>query len=247
MPVISHDAPAFASGSSSGSLPSAANDGNATSMWVSNSAPAWIAYDLSSVPVSQRQQVLVTWFAPRAPGYHNAVLTPEFQIPIDYTIEIHASAATTPPTSEWTQVASVTGNSNNSRQHLVNLAGASWVRMRVTSSSNPASVAIDFDVHSAPAGASDSWLFMGDSITDWSSYLSSDLPARVNTLTPSRWPAVVGAAVGVSTTSSALNVINDTLAGYPGRFVALCYGTNDRNDSNFSNNLEALVLKVIAA
>ncbi len=249
MPVISHGVPAFASGTANGVQTSAANDTNEASMWVSNAVPTWLAYDLSTVPASQRQQVLIAWYAPWALGYINAVpVADSFQIPIDYTIESNTAAGGgTAPTTGWTVLVSVTDNNRNTRQHLLNLAGANWIRLRSTRSSNPASIAIEMDVHSAPEGASDSWLFMGDSVTGWAAHLFSDLPARVNALAPSRWPAVIGAAIGGSNTGSALGVIDETLANYPGRFVALCYGTNDGNDSNFSNNLEALILKVIAA
>jgi len=249
MPVISHGVPVFASGTAPAVQTSAANDTNEASMWVSSAVPTWLAYDLSSVPTSQRQQVLVAWYAPWALGYINAApISDAFQIPIDYTIETNpAAGGGSAPTAGWTTLVSVTDNNRNTRQHLLNLVGANWIRLRSTRSSNPASIAIEMDVHSAPEGASDSWLFMGDSITGWAAHLFSDLPKRVNSLATSRWPAVVGAAIGGSNTGSALNVIDDTLAGYPGRFVALCYGTNDGNTSGFSDNLEALILKVIAA
>ena len=88
---------------------------------------------------------------------------------------------------------------------------------------------------------------MGDEITGWAGHLSSDLPSQVNALAPTRWPAIVGGSIGGPTTGSALGVIDDVLADYPGRFVALCFGTNDANDINFTNNLEILILKIIAA
>jgi len=229
---------------------SAANDTSETSLWSSNTVPAWLAYDLSAVPASEREQVVVAWYAPLAVDYINAApISASSEIPIDYTIDVNmAPSVDAAPSTGWTTLVSVTGNNRNSRQHLVNLAGANWIRLHATRSSNSTSIAIEMDVHSAPVGDSDGWLFMGDSITDWSVHLLSDVPSRVNTLSPSRWPAVIGAAsTGGSTTGSALNVIDDVLAGFPGRFVALCYGTYDANDINFTNNLETLILKVIAA
>ncbi len=248
MPLISRNKPVFASGSALNVLPSAANDANFQSMWVSDAVPAWIAYDLSSVPVGQRQQVLVAWYASWALGYINLVPTPSLQLPVDYTIEINSAAGGTdaPPTSGWRQVVTVTGNNRGSRQHLIDLAGANWIRLSATASSNPASFAVDFDVHAAPDGASDAWLFMGDSITGGMAYLFSDLPGRVNSLAPSRWPVVVPAGIGGSNVWSANDVIDETLSLFPGRFVTLNYGTNGGAD-NFSAAMEILVQKVLAA
>ena len=249
MPVISHDTPVFAFGTASGNLTSAANDTSNATTWGASTIPAWIAYDLSAAPVSNRQQVLVAWYAPMAVDYINGSPVPaSAQIPLNYTVEANTAAGgDVPPTTGWTTLVSVTNNNRNSRQHLVDLAGANWIRLCATRSSDPAGLAIEMDIHSAPAGASDSWLFLGDSTTDWTAHLLNDLPSRVNALAPSRWPAVIGVNTGVSTTASALSIIDDVLATYPGRFVALCYGTYDANDINFSNNLETLILKVLAA
>ncbi|MEO6995265.1 MAG: hypothetical protein ABI273_16785, partial [Lacunisphaera sp.] len=68
MPVISFNQPVYTSGTATNVMPTAANDANPASMWVSNSIPAWIAYDLSSVPVNQRQQVFIAWYANWALG-----------------------------------------------------------------------------------------------------------------------------------------------------------------------------------
>ncbi|MEO6996416.1 MAG: GDSL-type esterase/lipase family protein [Lacunisphaera sp.] len=217
-------------------------------MWVSNSIPAWIAYDLSSVPVNQRQQVFIAWYANWALGYINPSPTPDLHIPVDYTIEINPAAGggNSAPTTGWQTVVTVTGNNRGTRQHLVNLAGANWVRLRVTASSNPNDVALDFDVHSAPDGASDSWLFMGDSITGDMAYIFSNVPSLVHGIAPARWPAIAPASIGGSNAWSANDVIDDTLSLFPGRFVTLNYGTNGGSDG-FTQAMEILVQKVLAA
>jgi hypothetical protein len=57
MPVISRGKPAFASsGNASG-----ANDSSYSTYWRS-SGPAWLAYDLSSVPAANRGEVMVGWY-----------------------------------------------------------------------------------------------------------------------------------------------------------------------------------------
>lgn len=242
MPRISGGVPAFAS---SGAQPGNANDDNPASAWESTSIPAWLAYDLSAVPQAQRQQALVAWYAPHTLDYINASLGTSQECPIDYTIEINTAAGGgSPPTSGWNPIATVTGNDRSSRQHLVSLASANWIRMNVTRASNPSLVAVDLDVHSAPLGATDDWLFMGDSITFISLPRAfSDLPALVHGAKPGFYPAVIDAAIGGTTTMTALAAFDTTTANFPGQYVVLAYGTND-NLNEFK--MEDLVLKVIA-
>ena len=250
MPLLSRNKPAFSS-SGPGTIysgPAVANDNNYQSLWFSDPLPAWIAYDLSSVPIGQRQQVLVAWYAGRALGYINPSPGEFLSLPIDYTIETNAATGgtTSAPAAGWQTVVTVTGNNRGSRQHLINLADGNWIRLRATASSNPAGIGIDLDVHAAPAGASDCWLFMGDSITGFAAYLFSDLPGRVNALASGRWPVVVPAGIGGSNVWSANDVIDDSLALYPGRFVTLNYGTNG-GSAGFSDAMEILIQKVFAA
>jgi hypothetical protein len=250
MPLINRNKPAFSS-SGPGTIysgPALANDNNYQSLWFSEPLPAWIAYDLSSVPIGQRQQVLVAWYAGRALGYINTLPNEFIQIPIDYTIETNTAAGgtTTAPTTGWQTAVTVTGNNRGSRQHLISLAGANWIRLRATASSNPDGIAIDLDVHAAPAGASDCWLFMGDSITGFAAYLFSDLPGRVNALASDRWPVVVAGGIGGSNEYSANDVIDDSLALFPGRYVTLNYGTNG-GGPGFTAAMEILIQKVFAA
>lgn len=246
MPIISHGVPAFASGNATGASPSAANDGNPATAWVSDTGKAWLAYDLSAVPANQREQVLVAWYAPSAPDFINATPDASKHLPIDYTLEANSAAGgAAPPADGWTQLATVSNNDRSTRQHLVSLNGANWVRMNVSKSSDPQALNLDLDVHSAPDGATDSWLFMGDSITFMSTtYVFSDLPSRVHAAAPGRWPAIIPAGIGGTNTTTALAAIDATMTGFPGRFVILAYGTNDHANEY---HMEELVQKVLAA
>jgi len=246
MPVISHGVPAFASNSDSGSPPSNANDVMPDTSWASTKLPAWLAYDLSAVPVAQRQEVLIAWYDASPADYINSPPSADMNLAIDYSLEINTAAGGgSAPTSGWTTVASITGNNRSTRQRLVALEGANWVRMNVTKSSNSRVVQLNLDVHSAPDGASDSWLFMGDSITFMTStYLFSDIPRLVNQASANRWPALVPAGIGGTNTTTALEVIQDTMSDFPGRFVTLNYGTND-NATEY--HMEELVKAVLAA
>jgi len=133
-------------------------------------------------------------------------------------------------------------------QHLVKLAGANWVRMSVTHTMDPAGgLFLDLDVYSVPAGATDSWMLMGDSITFLGNlYPSSDLPALVQKDNQARYPAIIDAAISGTSALSAVNVIDATIAGFLGHYVVLAYGTNDLSDE-FPGNMETLVKKVIAS
>jgi GDSL-like Lipase/Acylhydrolase family len=247
MPVVSQGVPAFASSVNGGHGPNLANDNDPGTSWEAASMLGWIAYDISGVPVGQRQQVLIAWYSPHALDYIRATPQATDWMPINYTLEMNSGAGggSVPPASGWTQLAAVSSNNRSSRQHLVSLNGANWVRMSITMSSDPSVVALDLDIQSAASGATDDWLFMGDSITFMSlpRYLS-DLPKLLHAANPGYYPAVIDAAIGGTSTATAISVIDDTLSNFPGRFVTLNYGTND-DPSNF--HMEDLVKKVIAA
>jgi len=245
MPLINRKVPAFSSEASSN--PGSSNDDQPGSSWYPGKLPAWVAYDVSGAPAEQRNQVLVAWYAIHAGAY---LLTPmsaaNDQAPLDYTIETNAAAGGgSPPADGWVNVATVTGNARNAREHLFDLKGGNWVRMTVTKATDPNGAAIDLDVHSAPDGASDCWLLMGDSITNISTlYAFDDIPKLVNQIAPKRWPCIVPAAIGGTNTVTAQTYIDDNLKYFPGRFVTLNYGTNN-HASDF--DLEPLIQKVIAA
>ena len=250
MPEISAGAPAFASSSAEyQSVASMASDNDPLTSWSPGSLPAWIAYDLSGVPAAERQGALVVWNALHAGSYLNASPPSGASMPTAYTIEINAAAGGTaaPPTDGWTQRVAVTDNLRNTVEALVALDGANWIRMSVSAASDP-TLAIDVDVFSAPHGATDAWMFMGDSITYITMpYAWNDLPKLVNTARPDRRPAVVNAAIGGTNTSTAVSVIENTMSGFPGRFVVLAYGTNDNVSQGGILQMEALVQAVIAA
>ena len=249
MPLLSRSLPAFASSSAGGSGPDNAHDASNSSTWTSTAIPAWLAYDLSSVPVAQRQQSLVAIYAERANDYDNTGTVADWQqMPVDYTIETNtAPGGGNPPTAGWTPVVTVTGNVLAAPHHLVQLGGANWVRVRVTRAGGPSTVSLDVDVYAAPNGATDDWLFMGDSITSITfQRLFEDVSVaqRVNTRSAARWPGQIGAGIGGTNTNTAIGIIDARLASFPGKFVVLAYGTNDHPGS-FA--MEALVQKVIAA
>ena len=242
MPRISDGVPAQASAGD----PAQANDEQPNTGWHA-AVPGWLAYDLSSVPEEQRGDVVVSWYAIHTGGYLNELAAPQTSRPIDYAIETNTAEGGGPaPTEGWQEVVAITGNTRSSRQHAFDLAGANWVRLVVSSATDP-EVGVDFDVHHAPEGASDAWLLMGDSITFMSTmYAFSDLPARVHSLDSASDPIVIDAGIGGTNTGSAQETIDAALAEFPGCYVALAFGTNDHADG-FQPQMAALIDIVLAA
>ena len=266
MPVISRNLPAYGDGSVLYD-PSLGNDGN-----YGSGSGAYLCHpscsliiDLSSVPLAQRQQAVVAWYNDETLYYAAAISSDYYNEPRDYTIDVsNAPGGGSPPTS-WTTLVSVTGNVYNGREHFVNLNGANWIRMHVTAvngSSGNTDASFNFDVHNASAGTNDTWLVLGDSITedDMAHFEPSNFMQQVNAAHPTYFPSEIDGGIGGWDSSDPLQTdpstgqkyIDEFLASFPGHFVSLDYGTNDANEggaavSSFTTNMTTLIQKVLAA
>lgn len=242
-PLLSLSAPRFVSAGTVTALNS--GDGFAWE-WNAPSAPAWMAYDLSGVPAAKRQSVLVTLLNRPTYPYLSAGSSTVDALPSNYTIEASSAAGGgQPPNSGWRTIATITGNTRSQPHHVVNLAASNWIRVFISSSSNgPVTACVD--LFAQPNGTSDDWLFMGDSITLGGLYsgYSRSLAGQVNAIDTARFPAIVNAAMGATSTLQAQTIIDATLAQFPGTFIALGYGTND-SPGNY--RLESLIQKVLSA
>lgn len=86
--LISRGVPAY---SSSGYDPASnANDDSYDTTWRSQGAPAWLAYDLSSVPAAKRSRVVVVWYNESGNYDHTIINYPTYNMPQDYTIDVNA-------------------------------------------------------------------------------------------------------------------------------------------------------------
>jgi lysophospholipase L1-like esterase len=234
LPVISQGVPAFASAHPESAWH--ANDGERRTSWRSGAMPAWLAYDLSGVPADRRGPAVVAWYN-RSNQYDHAFLgRVRHNMPRSYMIDANAApGGGSPPTTGWVSLVSVTGNTYHSRQHLIDLAGYGWLRINVTGSNASdvnADVAIDLEVHDASGGVEDDWVFYGDSITAAAMapypLLGLGMFAQlVNASVPTHFPVQENGGIGGLTGGDGAAHIQTWLELFPGRYVALSYGTND--------------------
>ena len=259
MPVISRGVPAFAS---SQIWPARdANDADYSSFW-RGAIPSWLALDLSSVPAAKRGRVVVGWYNdPQTSPYDHSVPGEEAYNNLrDYTLQANpAASGGAAPTSGWVTLASVTGNTLHSRQHVVDLTGYNWLRLNVTGSDGSAGnddAALNLDVHDASQGTGDSWLFFGDSITmDGLNHdrqgTTGNVSELVNAAKPSHFPAFENGGIGGVTSSQGAQKIDSWLSRFPGKYVGLAYGTNDANGCGdtaaFQSNYAKMIGAVLAA
>jgi hypothetical protein len=211
---------------------------------------------------------------------------PNYNLPKTFTIDgCAASCVGSPPASGWTTLKTVTNSIFNGGQYKVNLgtgcggAACTWLRMDVTAeagSSGNTDASWHMDVAQCSSTCDDTWLFLGDSITNNSMGHASTPPANfINTINTGKstfFPSQIEGGVsfsrlcdwlGESTVETggscpdgegtgSSNMITTVLNAFPAaHFVTLNLGTNDI-DAGFTateilTDYEALVRAVIEA
>lgn len=264
MPVISRGVPAYAS--SEGGRPARnANDNDYATYWRSSGVPAWLAYDLSGVPTAQRGNVLLAWYNdPLTPDYnHTLTRNLAYNLPAAYTIEANKAPGGAVPGSGWDVLTSVAGNVLHSRQHTLNLSGYNWVRINVSAAVGDdlnKDVSLNMDIHDASKGVQDSWIFYGDYISaagfDHDPRGVGTFAQLINGFRPQYFPAEESGGTSFVQSGDGARLIKDWLAVFPGRFVALSFGTLDADffdagtpdlPKNFYGNYEIMVKAVLDA
>ena len=247
-PLISRNAPAYSGKSDSAS---SGNDDKYYTFWTS--APDdYLAYDLSAIPLSQRKKVLAVWY--NTSTYDNiGVYVNKDAEPVDYTIEVNKAAGGSYPAAGWEAAETVTGNGYSSRQHLVDMDGYNWIRMRVTKA-NGSKVSLNFDIHDASNGVSDSWIFFGDSITAGSmvNAYGTGYAAFVNQLDSSFFPVQENGGIGGISSRDGKENIDKWLSTSPAKYVSIAYGTNDawgnpNNAQSYYENTKYMIDAVLNA
>lgn len=252
MPLISQSKPAFASDITY--TPGNADDANYATVWRSNSAPsvgspAWLAYDLSTVPSGSRNHLMVDLLNQQGSQYYNTDASNSISLFQDYKLQGNTAAGGgSAPTTGWVDLITITGNFYPQRTHEINnfsSSGYNWLRLLVTAAGGTApnnDVNVQMDVHDASLGKQETFLIIGDSITaeatgvhniDGSTWNYGGWIGQViNARTSGRfWPIIIDGGNGGMTMSWAATNIAGLLANYTGKFVVIAFGTNDCNQS----------------
>lgn len=255
-PVISRSVPVFASPATEPA--SDANDDNYDDTWRSRGTPAWLAYDLSGIPVVERSKVLLVWYNETYDYNHTISGDYAYNLPQDYTIDVNPGAGGgKPPGKGWVTLITVEGNHYHSRQHLIDMTGNDWIRINVTAvdgSPENYDASIKMDIYDANYGTSDNWIFFGDSITAGAmGHLliggAKSFAWLINARAPNNFPIQEAGGVGFLTSAEGAKYMSIWLQLFPGKYVVLSYGTNDAlgctNAAHFYANYVTMVRVVL--
>jgi hypothetical protein len=258
-PLISHNVPAF---SSSAAYPASnADDSSYDTTWRSQGAPAWLAYDLSSVPATKRSTILLVWYNDDTGLYdHTLIGYPAYNLPKDYTIEVNAApGGGQAPKTGWVVKATVKNNHFHSRQHVIDMEGYNWIRMNITAidgSVENEDASLNLDIFDARTALSDDWIFYGDSITAGAMGHQTlngvlSFSQLINAKVPNSYPVQEAGGTGYLTSADGAKDLATWLALFPGKYVGLSYGTNDAlgcvNPDTFYSNYVAMIQDVLRA
>jgi hypothetical protein len=238
-PIISRDLPSFASSGSESA--NDANDGSFDTMWRSYRVPAWLAYNLSSVPGTQRRRDLLVWYNETNSYDYKSISEAAYNVPSSYTIDINfAPGGGSPPTAGWRTVVSVTNNHYHSRQHVLDMQGANWVRLNVTASDGSLEnydVSINMAIYEASYGLANDFIDFGDSITAGSMSHGTtngqvkSLGDLIHEQLPDQFPLEEDGGTGYLSSYDPIDpqhlYLRAWLSVFPGKYVGLSYGTND--------------------
>ncbi len=250
-PVISRNCPVY---SGKASQPTAANDEHYFSFCFMTT-PDYIAYDLSAVPTDERKQVLAVWYNTSSYDYIGNYKSRNME-PSDYTVEVNAAEGGAYPENGWKVVETVEGNTLSSRQHLVDMEGYNWIRLNIEKADDEIGkqASINFDVHSVSGGVSDSWLFLGDSITagGMNNCYGTGFAKHINTLDSRYFPIQENGGIGGIRSIDGKENIDRWLSVSHARFVSLAYGTNDcwgnpNGTEEYYNNTKYMIDAILEA
>lgn len=251
-PLISRNCPAY-----SGANPataSAGNDEHYFSFWF-GTAPDYLAYDLSGVPAEQKKQVIAVWYNTSSYDVIGSYVSRNME-PSDYTIEVNAAEGGAYPEDGWVVMETVTDNTHGSRQHLIDMDGYNWIRMNITKADGKegGSVSINFDIHCASEGVSDSWIIYGDSITagGMNNCYGKGFASYINEMDNRYFPVQENGGIGGLRSGDGRDNIDRWLSEFPGKYVGIAYGTNDAwgggvDPAVYYDNTKYMIDAVLAA
>jgi len=253
-PVISRNAPAYDNSGASYSAKQG-NDEHYFSFWTAG-APNYLAYDLSAVPEDQRKTVMAVWYNTSSYDGIGQYQSRNME-PYSYTIEVNKAAGGECPADGWEVAVTVDDNTLSSRQHVVDMTGYNWIRMNVKNSDggSGSNISVNFDIHDISGGVSDSWLFLGDSITAGGMHncYGTGFATYVNQIDSRYFPIQENGGIGGIRSDNGKQNIDRWLSTYAGKYVSLAYGTNDAwgNDGSgaktYYDNTKYMIDAILAA
>ncbi len=237
------------------SEPGSALDGDRTTHWDAGEPTpdraAWLSIDLGRGP----GRALLVWSAAGSFNYDET----DYGSPGAFRIEA-SSDSSDGQDGAWTTVADAPGVSTHGGELAFDFAGFRWVKFVVTAapSRSPNGVQIDrIDVHDISAGASDTWFFMGDSITAFAFGQSVPRGAGfaddVQRQHPEYYPAVINGGVGGDKSGDGVEHVDAWLRQNPdARFWAIGYGSNDSagdstDTTSFRKNMQTIIDRIRGA
>jgi lysophospholipase L1-like esterase len=258
-PLISRGKPVFATALARYARPEAVNDGvynTFAGTWSagipSASQPATVAIQVGAGP----RRVLFQWSAGANYGYKDT----EYGSPGSYRIETSADSHDGTD-GTWKVAATNPGCTVHGQAHAIDFAGQSWVRMVITGLPPKSPNGVQFDeieVYDVSNGVSDSWFFLGDSITALvfnrtTPVHQPSFAALVHEKDPRFFPAMINGGIGGVGVVFEAEHMDEWLALNPDmHFWAIGLGTNDAAGNNpdttvFKRSLSAILEKVKAA
>ncbi len=235
----------------------------------SSGSPVELAIDLTATSSTQRSSLMMNWSGEDGnDGYYGE----GYDLPGTYTIQGNPASftgGTTPPTSGWVTLLTVTGNTRTARTHyLGNCSAYNSFKMSVTAGSpnntlNDVGLHWDWSYAPETTGAPDGWLILGDSITNkclqpWDTEEggASDYAGQIISHYTGHIPVVECGGnsgwtlYGISSdTTAVINFVNGTFGtwinDFPGRYIMLRLGTNDAATGVSQANFQSALVYVI--
>jgi lysophospholipase L1-like esterase len=234
--------------------------------------PVWTAFDISGIPGKQRKNVLLVWYNDDTSPYDHSLITeepnPGYNNPASYVIESNtAPGGKAVPSDGWVKLVSVENNTFHSRQHLLDISGFGWLRIVFTAvdgTKDNKDISVHIDIFNVPDKNLDDWIFYGDSITQMAmnrdplnclrgALGQGSFSSLINemAMTPGCAPVQENGGTGYMKSADGAKHIGEWLKIFPGKFVALAYGTNDAwsmvSPDEFYENYENMVKAVLKA
>jgi lysophospholipase L1-like esterase len=188
-----------------------------TSFWdVSAATQPWVAIDLGR----SATRLLVQVYSVKSAT-----------VPASYRLETSGNS-TDGRNGTWTTALTVTGNTVHAREHAIGFSGQRWLRLVVLGAQAAAQGQVQLNeigVRDASRGTSDSWAFMGDSITAVTYPPGpATFAAKVHQAHQNYYPMMLDLGVRGATAADALAQYTVALARYPDvQNWVVAFGTND--------------------